>query len=70
MRTKQTDTAAMTEEQLDAVAGGYAVHDLAGKAGTAFRPVHLQEACANGTFLRSKKSFGFSYAEQRNYFDK
>ncbi len=36
MATKQNDAAAMTEQQLDAVAGGYAVHDLAGKAGTAF----------------------------------
>ena len=70
MTTKQTDTVAMTEQQLDAVAGGYAAHDLAGKAGTAFRPVHIQEALPNGTFLRSKKSFSFSYAEQRNYFDK
>ncbi len=37
MTTKQNDAAAMTQEQLDAVTGGYAAHDLAGKAGTAFR---------------------------------
>ena len=37
MATKPTDTVVMTEQQLDAVAGGYAAHDLAGKAGTAFR---------------------------------
>ena len=62
MTTKQTDTPALTDEQLEGVAGGIILHSP--------RPVHIQEACANGTFyfkrpgnMKRRSNRTFSYTE-------
>jgi len=52
MTTKQTDAVALTDEQLDTVAGG-GLSPI-----PSLRPVHIQGSCANGTFFIPRPPVG------------
>ena len=44
----------MTEKELDQVSGGPHIRDFNGRTGVIEKRNNLQEACANGTFFKSK----------------
>jgi len=44
----------MTEKELDQISGGPHYKDFSGRTGVIEKRNNLQEACANGTFFKSK----------------
>jgi bacteriocin-like protein len=53
-RLKMIKQKQMTEQELDQVSGGPHYSDFNGRTGVIEKRNNLQEACANGTFFRSK----------------
>ena len=51
---KMTKQKQMTEKELDQVSGGPHIRDFNGRLGVIETGNNLQEACANGTFFKSK----------------
>jgi len=62
MMTRQNDAVALTDEQLEGVAGGIIPQP-------SLRPVHIQEACANGTFFIPRPPVGPCVTRGRASFD-